>query len=239
MLIRLLVLIAAAVMLPAVDMPALYAQAPAASRAENIPDLMGIWNADFTGFGGRFTREDPPLTPQALAIFRRNREGLSFEETGLDERDPLTFCFPVGSVRQMMLRQFELVQSPKEVILIHEFNSEVRRIYMDGRAHPDGWPFGWMGHSTGRYDGDSLVVDTVGFNDKTWFDRAGTPHSDALHVVERFRRPAQETLAVDFRFEDPKTFTRSWTASREFKLRPDLEVLEHVTCEDYLKIGNR
>jgi hypothetical protein len=213
-------------------LPATFAQAQA------IPDLMGIWNADFTALGGRFTKEDPPLTQQALAIFRQNREGLAFEETGLDERDPLTYCFPIGTTRQLLLRQFELVQSPKEVLLIHEFNSEVRRIYMDGRAHPDGWPFGWMGHSTGRYDGDSLVVDTVGFNDKTWLDRAGTPHSDALHVVERFRRPAQETLSVDLRFEDPKTFTRPWTASREFKLRPDLEVLEHVTCEDYLRIGN-
>ena len=203
-----------------------------------IPDLTGVWFADFTEYGGRFNREDPPLQPQALAIFQRNREGLSFGDTGLDPLDPLTFCYPVGALRQMLLRHFEVFQTPKEVLFIHEFDSEVRRIYLDGRKHPDGWPFGWMGHSVGHYDGDSLVVDTVGFNDKTWFDRAGTPHSTELHVVERFRRPNHETLNVDFRFEDPKTFTRPWTASRTYPLRPDLEVLEHVTCEDALRIGN-
>ena len=208
------------------------------ASGSSIPDLTGTWFADFTEFGGRFTREDPPLQPQALEVFRRNREGLAFGDTGLDPLDPLTFCFPVGALRQMLLRHFEIVQTPKEVLFIHEFDSEVRRIYMDGRQHPDGWPFGWMGHSTGRYDGDSLVVDTVGFNDRTWFDRAGTPHSDQLHVVERFRRPNHETLAVDFRFEDPKTFTRPWTATRTYPLRLDLEVLEHVTCEDTLRIGN-
>jgi len=223
---------------PATFTPALWAQTPAAAAGARIPDLTGIWSADFTMFGGRFTRDDAPLQPQALEIFRRNRAGLSFTETGLDPLDPLTYCYPIGAVRQMLLRQFELVQAPREVLLLHEFNSEVRRIYLDGRQHPDGWPFGWMGHSVGRYDGDSLVVDSAGFNDKTWFDRAGTPHSDALHVVERFRRPSRETLAVEFRFEDPKTFTRPWTASRTYELRPDLEVLEHVTCEEFLRIGN-
>jgi hypothetical protein len=219
--------------------PALLAQAPASGA--RIPDLTGIWNAESgaAGLGGRFAREDPPLQPRALEVFRRNREGLSFDETGLDHLDPLTYCFPIGSTRQMMLRQFELVQAPKEVLLLHEYNSEVRRIYLDGRPHPDGWPFGWMGHSTGRYDGDTLLVDTVGFNDKAWFDRAGTPRSDALHVVERFRRPSRESLTVDFRFEDPKTFTRPWSASRTYELRPDLEILEHVSCEEFLRIGNR
>ena len=214
--------------------PATFAQ----TAGNPIPDLTGIWFADFTVYGGRFTREDPPLQPQALAVFQRNREGLSFGDTGLDPLDPLTYCYPVGSLRQMLLRHFEIFQTPKEVLFIHEFDSAVRRIYLDGRAHPDGWPFGWMGHSVGHYDGDSLVVDTVGFNDTTWFDRAGTPHSTELHVVERFRRPSHDALAVDFRFEDPKTFTHPWTASRIYPLRTDLEVLEHVTCEDTLRIGN-
>ena len=215
--------------------PAVQAQTAA---GESIPNLSGIWYADFTEFGGRFTREDPPLQPQALEIFRRNREGLEFTATGLDPLDPLTFCYPVGGVRQMLLRQFELVQAPQEVLLLHEFNSEVRRIHLDGREHPNGWPFGWMGHSVGHYEGDTLVVDTAGFNDTTWFDRAGTPHSTELHVIERFRRPNRETLTVDFRFEDPQTFTRPWSATRTYPLRMDLEILEHVTCEETLQIGN-
>ena len=113
----------------------------------------------------------------------------------------------------------------------------VRRIYMDGREHPEGWPFGWMGHSIGNWDGDTLVVDTVGLNDRTWMDRGGTPHSDALHVVERFRRVAHDTLEIDFLFDDPKAFTKPWGAKKVYRLRPDWEVLEDIACEEYLDIG--
>ena len=219
--------------------PGMLAQIAAPPRAATaMPDLSGIWSGTGPNFGGRFAREDPPLQPSALEIFKRNREGLPFTETGLDHLDPLTFCYPVGATRQMLLRQFQIVQTPQEVLLLFEYASEVCRVYMDGRRHPDGWPFGWMGHSTGKYEGDTLVADTAGFNDKTWFDRAGTPHSDALQVVERFRRVNPGTLEVDFRFEDPKTFTRPWTAKRSYESRPDMELLDHVTCEDFLKLGN-
>ncbi len=105
---------------------------------------------------------------------------------------------------------------------------------MDGREHPENWPFGWMGHSIGRWDGDTLVVDTVGLNDRTWLDRAGTPHSDQLHVVERFRRVNPDTLEIEFLFDDPKAFTKPWGAKIVY--RPDQEILEHVICEEHLQM---
>jgi len=135
----------------------------------------------------------------------------------------------------MMLRQFQIVQLPKEMLLLFELDSMVRRIYMDGRKHPEYWPFGWIGHSIGRWDGETLIVDTTGLNDKTWLDGIGTPHSDQLHVVERFRRVNQDTLEVEFQFEDPKAFTKRWGGKKVY--RPGPEILDHVTCEENLQIG--
>ena len=94
-----------------------------------------------------------------------------------------------------------------------------------------------MGHSIGKYEGDTLVVDTVGLNDRTWIDAGGTPHSDALHVVERFRRIRPDTLEIEFLFEDPKAFTRPWGAKKLYQLRPEMDVLEQIACEEYLQIG--
>src|ERR1051326_3634842 len=91
-----------------------------------------------------------------------------------------------------------------------------------------------MGYSVGKWQGDKLGVDPVGINEKTWLDSAGTPHSDALHVVERFRRVSQDTLEVEFLFDDPKAFTKPWSAKKVYKLDPDTEFEEHLACEDLL-----
>lgn len=209
------------------------AQTTSEPRTANAaPDLSGYW---FQGNLGRFSTE-PPLQPWAAEIRRRNRLGLENpEDQGLDGLDPSTFCFPPGAPRLMTLRQFQIVQTPKEAILLFEWDSSVRHIYLDGRGHPDGWPFGWMGHSVGKYEGVALVADTTGFNDKTWLDFTGTPHSDALRMIERFRRLAPDRLEIEFRFEDPKAFTRAWEVTKVY--RPAPEVLEHVPCEDFLQMG--
>jgi hypothetical protein len=89
----------------------------------------------------------------------------------------------------------------------------------------------WMGDSIGRWEGDTLVVDTVGFNDRTWLDQVGHPHSDALHLVERIRRHDHDTLQIDFTFDDPKAYTQPWTGEKLFKLRLDWNISEYV-CED-------
>ncbi len=109
--------------------------------------------------------------------------------------------------------------------------SQWRRIYTDGRQHPKDLDATFMGHSTGKYEGDTLVVDTIGFNEKTWLDHVGLPHSDALHVVERIRRVDHNTLQDDFTIDDPKTFTKTWTAQQLYDLKPDWEIGEFV-CDN-------
>ena len=130
------------------------------------PDLSGVWTQTGRHPSGRFTKEEPPLQPWAMEIYKRNRAGVDPNDTARDDLDPSTFCFPPGPTRAMVGGLFQLIQFPEEVLLLFEGDS-TRRIYMDGREHPEGWPFGWMGHSIGKWDGDTLVVDTVGLNDRT------------------------------------------------------------------------
>ena len=98
--------------------------------------------------------------------------------------------------------------------MLFENNHWVRQIWMDGRAHPTDRAPNWMGHSIGKWDGDTLVVDLVGLNDLTWLDASGRPHSDALHVVERYRRIGHDTLEIELTFDDPKAYTKPWTGKQ-------------------------
>lgn len=119
------------------------------------------------------------------------------------------------------------------MLFLFESDRWVRRVYTDGRKHDPGYPITWFGHATGRWDGETLVTDTVDINDKTWIDSLGHPHSEALHVVERIRRVVHDTLQIDFTFEDPNTYTRPWTGKKVLKLRPaDFDIMENVTCDD-------
>ena len=199
------------------------------------PDLSGYWSGGGGG-GGTIFNENPPMSPEGAEIRNRNRAGITNpQDQGLDELDPLTWCYPIGPMRAMVLRQFEIVQTPMKTLILTEWDSLVRYIYTDGRQHPAGWPFGWMGHSIGRWDGETFVVDTVGLNGVPWIDFSGTPYSDELHIVERFRRLAADRLEIQFRFEDPKSYSRPWEVTKTF--RPAPEILEHVTCEEHLRMG--
>ncbi|MCZ6750802.1 MAG: hypothetical protein O7E51_03120 [Acidobacteria bacterium] len=207
-------------------------------------DLSGVWLWASENEGGgsrrRFSLEEPPLQPWAMEIYKTNRAGLTDPRaSGLDVLDPFNYCMPPGVPRNMLgsTSPFEIIQLPNRVVILDEMSNATRQIFLDGREHPEGWPFGWMGHSIGKWDGDTLVVDTVGRYDKTWLDHVGTPHSDALHVVERFRLVDRDTLEVEFLFDDPKAFTKPWGAKRLYQLRPDLEIVEKVMCEQYFEIG--
>ena len=143
-------------------------------------------------------------------------------------------CLPPG-VPYIYFRPhpFEFVQAPDRVIMLFEYDHYVREIYTDGRKHPPDLDPTWMGHSIGWYEGDTLVVDTVGFNNKTWLDRVGHPHSDELHLVERFRRLNHDTLTDDITIDDPKAYTKPWNATLNFELKPDWDIGEFV-CEEML-----
>lgn len=222
--------------------------APASSAqsaiADSLPDLSGTWEPAGGMNGGEvgrgFSKEVPPLQPWAMTQYKTNRKGLtSLEDKGLDELDPLTYCFPPGEPRSMIMPYpFEVVQRPNIVYILFQFGSGIRRIYTDGRKHPKDVLPSWMGDSVGTWEGNTLVVDTVGLKPETWMDPTGVPHSDALHVVERFRRPKNDALEVEFSFDDPKTFTRTWAGTKIYHLAaPDTDLSAYFVCEENLHMG--
>jgi len=187
-----------------------------------------------------FTAEEPPMQPWAAEKFQEARKGKDdLYEDGRDELDPSYNCFPPGTPRIFTIpRPFEIHQLPKMVLILFETANAVRRIHADGRGHPEGYPITWMGHSIGHYEGDALVAETVGINDKTWLDALGHPHSDALRVEERFSRPDHNTLQIDFVFDDPKAYTRPWTGQKLYELMPPgFNVMEDFSCDDLLRLG--
>ena len=223
--------------------------------AKSIPDLSGIWNRsaghtaegifddDASGvpFLG-FTKQEPSLQPAAMEIYKANRKDVADRRLkGRDDSDPSNSCFPPGPTRIFTIpRPFEIRQTAQSVYILSELDHWVRRIYTDGRTHPDGYPVTWMGHSIGKYDGNTLVVDTTDINDKTWIDTLGHPHSDALHLVERYRRVNHDTLEIEFTFDDPKTYARPWTGKKIYQLQPPgYEMKEDIICEQYRKLGLR
>ena len=129
----------------------------------------------------------------------------------------------------------QIVQIPGQVIMMFEYDHYMRHIYTDRREHLKELSPTWMGDSIGRWEGDTLVVDTVGFNDKSWLDQVGHPHSDALHLVERIQRVNHDTLQIDITVDDPKAYTRPWTGQVVFKLRPGWRLIEYV-CTDNMDV---
>jgi hypothetical protein len=219
----------------------LFAQPPGAASAA-VPNISGVWNlrsspeTRFLSYA--FTREEPPMTPWALERFKATKPSFGPRAVA-DSNDPVNpttvnavGCFPPGTPR-IYLQPFpmEIVQTPGRVLMIFEFNHFIRQIWTDGRPHNTDLGSTWFGDSIGKWQGDTLVVDTIGLNDKTWIDRAGHPHSDALHVVERIQRVDQTTLQIDITMEDPKAYTKPWGGQIKFQLRPNWNVTEMV-CED-------
>ncbi|PYU31799.1 MAG: hypothetical protein DMG31_11470 [Acidobacteria bacterium] len=125
----------------------------------------------------------------------------------------------------------EIFQVPTRVVIIREGTQVMRQIYMNRQHRNDLYPT-YSGDSIGKWEGDTLVVDTIGFNDKTWIDSGGLPHSEALHVVERIRRLDHDTLVDDVMIEDPMAYTKPFTAQQVYKLKPGWEIQELVCTEN-------
>jgi hypothetical protein len=172
------------------------------------------------------------MTPWALEKFARAKPTFGPKNFAVAEtNDPVYKCFPPGTPR-IYFHPFpmEIIQTPGRVLMFFEYDHLVRQIYTDGRPHRDDLPASWLGDSTGRWEGDTLVVETVNFNDQTWIDRRGVPHSDQLKVTERIRRIDAKSLQVDITIEDPIAFTRPWAAQRFFTLT-DWHIAE-MSCMD-------
>lgn len=205
---------------------------PAKSHAApSTRDFSGVWFID------QYRRtilpnEDPPFQPWAEELFKKR----NYDNTHHDPDvaiDPTERCIPPGIPRTMFQPfPWEIVPARDRIVIIYEYQSLVRQIFTDGRGHPSDLEPTYMGHAIGKFEGDTLVIDTVGFNDNTWLDPMGLPHSDALHVVERMRRVDHDTLVDAYTIDDPKAYTKPWTATRTFKLKPDWQIQEYVCTEN-------
>ena len=206
---------------------------PAPRLPDGTVDLTGPWvgggsNGDIERDGGLKTGE-LPLLPWARQL-RDNRK---------TENEPYTACLPMSVPRVNPYPwKFAMTYTAKglsHIYVLHETGDAGahRVIYMDGRLHPPDPVPTWWGHSIGRWEDDSLVVDTVGYNDKFWFDSRGTPHTEQLHTIERFTRINFGTLINDFTLDDPGAFSRPvqlrFTATH---IRPDLDMMEFICLED-------
>jgi hypothetical protein len=127
---------------------------------------------------------------------------------------------------------FKIVQTPGLVVILYEGWTIYRQIFTDGRRLPKDPNPAWMGYSAGSWDGDTLVVDTAGFNDKSWLDLMGHPHTEALHVVERFRRSDLGRMETQITIDDPVAYTKPWTVTESSRLLPDTELLEFFCNEN-------
>ena len=125
----------------------------------------------------------------------------------------------------------KLIQTDGVLVMLFESYHSFRQVFIDGRPLPENRDPAWFGYSVGKWDGDALVVDTVGINDKTWLDDGGHPHTDALHVIERFRRPDFGHMDVQVTIDDPKAYTKPWTVKIPWAFVPDTDLLDWV-CEN-------
>jgi hypothetical protein len=212
---------------------------PATATAQNTHashDISGVWSATAGVYEfASFSKDDPPMTPWGRAQFNAAKpsqgpQGVKLTETN----DKVYKCSPPGMPYiYLQLFPMQIVQTRTEIIEFFEYDHTVRHIYMDGRKHPAGLKPSYNGHSIGRWEDETLVVDTIGLNGKTWLDRLGHPESTMMHIVERIRRVDDKTLQVDFAFDDAESYLMPWTAQIRFQLHPDWDILEHI-CEDNL-----
>ena len=155
-----------------------------------------------------------------------------------DSQDPYNYCMPGGPLRITGGFAWRFVQHPTtnatHIFMLQEGNAHTyRQIFMDGRKHPEDPSPTWYGHSVGRWDGDTLVVDTIGLNDKFWLDSGGTPHTEKLHLIERWTRTDFNTLRRVVTIDDPGTFTKPFTVEFTAKLSvPGSEIMEYICIEN-------
>ncbi|OFW07555.1 MAG: hypothetical protein A3I61_14795 [Acidobacteria bacterium RIFCSPLOWO2_02_FULL_68_18] len=218
------------------------AAAPAAGQsmprgADGKPDLSGIWHVvnsaawnilphhaepDVPAGLGVVEGDDIPYRPEAAARQRENHAKRA-------QLDPLNKCYLPGVPRATYLGlPFQIVQTPNQITVLYEYAHAVRNVFMNS-PHPKGPIEWWMGDSRGRWEGDTLVVDVVHFNDQTWFDRAGNHHSEQLHVVERYTPVDRDHLQYEVTIDDPKVFTRSWKMSMPLyrRIERNMQLLEY------------
>ncbi|HEV2522041.1 MAG TPA: hypothetical protein VGT24_06635 [Candidatus Acidoferrales bacterium] len=201
-------------------------------------DLTGVWypssvnkfNFIWTDSQGQVLKT-LPVTSWGAERSKGNHP-IGGEYTALTSNDPNFSCLPPG-VPNVYTHAYpvEILQVPGRTIFHFEYDHLVREIFTDGREHAKDANPTWMGDSVGHWEGDTLVADSTGFNDKTWLDVSGHPHSESLHVVERFRRVDHNTLMIDITIDDPQAYTAPLKTQRKYILKPGWNIMEYI-CED-------
>ena len=204
--------------------------APMPRMADGKPDLSGIWQPQENPY-----RFDVIQDLKDESVFRPAAEALFMDRVKDFRRDdPVTNCLPAGP-SEVLSATYRIVQSSNVLALLYETGTgRYRQIYTDGRKLPEDPSPTWLGYSVGHWEADTLVVESAGFNDRTWLDRAGHPHSEKLRVIERFRRLDFGHMQFQITFDDPETLTRPLTLSLALNYVADTDMLENVCNE-----GNR
>ncbi len=221
------------------------AATPAAPAMKSAHDLTGVWNMHATPAQRKFinstyTAEGPEMTAWGKQVYDNAKPSNGPRSNPLNvTNDPvLRTCLPPGTPRiYLQPFPFEIVQTPKAVIMIFEYDHTVRHIYTDGRPHPPDLNPTYMGDSIGRWEGNTLVVDTIGFNTRTWLDRDGHGHSDQLHVIERIHRTDLKHMEIDISMIDPKALVKPWDTKLYFQLEPTWNIME-LACTDNAAFEN-
>jgi hypothetical protein len=196
----------------------------------------GIWTGGGPGSmaAGLKKGETLPLLPWAKTLMA--------ERAKRETDDPHVWCLPMG-VPRTTVYPFRFVQNythrrPTHLFILHEGNiHSYRQIFMDGRKHPADLDPTWFGHSIGWYEKDTLVIDTVGFNDKFWFDRQGTPHTEQLHTIERWTRLDLGHMMNEITIDDPGAFSRPFTVAFPARLNPPRDELMEYICQENNQFG--
>jgi hypothetical protein len=190
-----------------------------------LPELGGLWEITFGG-GPRGAGEPPALTPAYAA---RLKEYQDAQARGEIEDTPAANCVPNG-MPSIMTQPYplEILFTPGKVTILIEAYSQWRQIFTDGRAHPEDPDLTFNGHSIGHWEGDTLVVDTVGFTTDTAMGGFGMRHSDEMRIVERFRLTAPDVLEIETTITDPQALTKPWTATRRYGRHRDWTLAEYV-----------
>jgi hypothetical protein len=204
--------------------------APPLRTSDGKVDLTGFWMPldpvkHLLNLAADMKPEDVPLKPWARALYNER-----IENNGKDH--PGVRCWPSGIPEKNNIPDgLKLVQTPDLIVLLHESRTIYRQIFTDGRPLPKDAQPTWMGYSVGRWEGDTLVVETIGQNGKTWLDMRGLPATEKLRVTERFARPNIGRINIDVTLDDPEAYTRPWNVKLSWRLLPDAELIESI-CEE-------
>jgi hypothetical protein len=200
--------------------------APAPKSADGHSDISGVWSPNTAPLQVIAPTVAIPFQPWSRALTEERADGARGKD------DPAAYCIPGMPKLVVLPYPYKIVQAPGMMLILYEGFTTYRQIFTDGRPLPKDAEPTWLGYSTGKWEGDSFVVDTVNINERTWLDNAGRPHSNAMRLTERYHRRDFGHLEMQLTIDDPKAYTKPWTVSENAVLLPDTDLLEYICSED-------